>query len=154
RFAIVDRTPGQSVFPVLEAAAKARNERAIYDPETKKQIKSIFQLERIDPNGNNAQAINQQRFELSQRVLKGDFFGFLEIGPDVYEYSTSNSSGKEIPAVNDRTSLRYQSNKPNYGDFFRWAEKVANAAIEQKRFADNPALKKAGLGLADIQQMQ
>src|SRR5262249_26567941 len=87
RFAIVDRTPGEKIFAALEKAAQWRNSTEIFDPETHKQNKPTFGVERIEPSNDTHDAMAQQRFELCQQVLAGKYFGLLEIGPDVYQYS-------------------------------------------------------------------
>jgi ABC-type Na+ efflux pump permease subunit len=144
RFAIVDRSPGEKIFQAIERAAQHRNAVEIYDPETKKQIRPIFTVERIEPSANNSEAVNQQRFELSKQVLDGKCYGFLEIGADVYKYSSTVSAAKQemedfVPSANflsDPARLRYQSKTPQNTAFSRWAEAVVNEAIQQKRWAD------------------
>jgi ABC-2 type transport system permease protein len=146
RFAIVDRSSDHKLFQAIEAAARYRNEHGIYDAETKKQIRPIFTVKRIEPYTNNPEAIKQQRFELSQQVLDGKYFGFLEIGTNVYEYSqNAPSPGESLEALirsssadklSDASRLRYQSKTPQYTAFSRWVEAVVNEAIQQKRWAD------------------
>jgi ABC-2 type transport system permease protein len=130
RFAVIDRTPGQTLFPVLEAAARQRNETQIYDPGTKKQTQPAFSLERVEPSPDTEAAVLQQRYELSERVRKGELFAFLEIGPEVYRVTPPDSG--QTPG-RERTALRYQSNRPTYRDFERWAETVINEAVRDKR---------------------
>jgi ABC-2 type transport system permease protein len=136
RFAVVDRTPGQAIFPALAAAAQKRNQEDIVDPETGAQDKPIFILERIEPSADTPEARDQQRFQLSERVYHNEFFGFLEIGPDVLSFPTSLplSAASEGPRKpNDRVVLRYQSNSPAYSGFYRWAEKVVNEEVHRQR---------------------
>jgi ABC-2 type transport system permease protein len=146
RFAIVDRSPGQKIFQAIETAARHRNDHEIYDPETKKQIRPIFRVERVEPSASNHETVMQQRFELSKQVLDGKYFGFLEIGADVYKYSKNflaPADGMEAlirlsraDLVSDPSRLRYQSKTPQYTAFSRWVEAVINEAIQQKRWAD------------------
>ena len=89
RFAIVDRTPGQELFSAIEAAARKRNEKDIKDPETGKQHSPIFDVKRIEPSADTDEAIAQQRYELSERVHHNEYFGLLEIGPDVFSAAPS-----------------------------------------------------------------
>ena len=97
RFAVIDRTPGQIIFPQLQKDVATYN-ATTFDPETKQQIKSQFILERIDPATDPA-AIDQQRLELSDRIRSGNLFGFLEIGSDVFKplvlAPTSQPQGKK-----------------------------------------------------------
>src|SRR5260370_39894672 len=97
RFAVIDRTAGEHIFAALERAAQRRNATEIFDPETHKQNKPTFVVERIEPSSDTAESMAQQRFELCQQVLAGRYFGLLEIGPDVYQYSPSAA-----PAPSDR----------------------------------------------------
>jgi ABC-2 type transport system permease protein len=136
RFAVVDRTPGQQLFTALAAAAEKRNREAIFDPETGKQDKPVFTLERIEPSADTPEAVNEQRLDLSQRIHHNEFFGLLEIGPDVLSATsflplTAASDAPRKPS--DRVVLRYQSNNPAYFSFYRWAEKVMNEEVHRLR---------------------
>src|SRR5277367_2868858 len=53
RFAVIDRTPGQIIFPRLQKDVATYNATTL-DPKTKQQIKSQFILERIDPAADSA----------------------------------------------------------------------------------------------------
>lgn len=139
RFAIIDRTPGQHLFMALDAAARKRNETDIFDQETGQQNKPLFILERIEPSADSPEQMREQRWELSQRVHRGEIFGFLEIGCDVATYSPELPTGAGLgppPKPSDRIVLRYQSNNPTHGMFYRWAEKVVNAAVHAQRCID------------------
>lgn len=136
RFAVVDRTPGQALFAGLAAAAQKRNEEDIYDPKTGKQDRPMFILERVEPSPDTAEAKDEQRFELSERVYRNEFFGFLEIGPDVLSSTPSLPLTAALgppKSPSDRVVLRYQSNNPGYGAFYRWAEKVINEEVHRQR---------------------
>src|SRR5437016_7410176 len=61
RFAVIDRTSGEHIFAALEKAAQRRNATEIFDPETHKQNKPTFVVERIEPG---SEAVAEQRFEL------------------------------------------------------------------------------------------
>ena len=61
----------------LAAMANAvRGPRLI--PDTCRDVWSAF-----DPSADDPEALAELRYELSERVLRGEYFGFLEIGPDV-----------------------------------------------------------------------
>ncbi|HLJ93555.1 MAG TPA: ABC transporter permease [Gemmataceae bacterium] len=135
RFAIVDRTPGQALFPVIQAAAEQRNREEIFD-RNGKQDEPVFTVERIAPSPDTPEAIDRQRYELSQQIHHNEFYGFLEIGPDVFiPTPTSPRSTATEPGQtpNDRAVLRYQSNNPTYGAFHRWVERVVNQEVERQR---------------------
>jgi ABC-2 type transport system permease protein len=131
KFAVVDRTADKQVTAALQAAAKLRNEVFVYDLETHEQDKPKFELVPIEPSAPDRDAILQQRYDLSQRSQNGEFEGFLDIGPDVYDVARP---GQDRP-INERRELRYQSAKPEAGGFGEWAQGAANEGIEQHRFA-------------------
>ena len=130
-------------FAALEAAAKKRNAEDIFDPDTGQQTKPAFAIERIPPSDGDSDAVNRQRFELSERVMRGELFGFLDIGPGVYDIpdaaavpaDRSNVGG----AASDRFAVRYQSNSPTYDDFRQWAKPIIEHAVQEAR------LQRAGI---------
>lgn len=131
RIAVVDHTLGGIVFPELQAAAERHNKSQIFEKETGKQVQATFELVAIkaveeDPKGND-----QLRFELSERVLNREFFGFLEIGPDVCKLSPPGETDKQ--AEKTRSYLRYQTNHPTYRAFVNWATLELNTIIMKER---------------------
>jgi ABC-2 type transport system permease protein len=131
KLAVVDRTADKQVTAALQAAAKLRNEVFVYDFETHEQDKPKYELVPIEPSAPDHESILKQRYDLSQRSQNGEFEGFLDIGPDVYDVTLP---AKER-STNERRELRYQSAKPEGGGFGEWAQGAANEGIEQHRFA-------------------
>jgi ABC-2 type transport system permease protein len=144
RYAVVDRTEGRRLADFLEKAAVERNKN-LTDPDTGEQTKKPFAIVSIEPSADSQQAMEQQRFDLSQQVQQGEFGGFLEIGADVYAIRKGVSNSEPS---SDQTSIRYQSNKPNDQQFGRWADRVVNEGIQQHRFA------KSGISRAEVQAVQ
>jgi ABC-2 type transport system permease protein len=136
RFAVVDRTAGEQLFPALAAAANTRNSEQIFDPETHEQIKPAFVLDHVSASADAPDAIEQQRFELSERVRRGEIFGFLDIGARVFEFA-SGEGGQAVPNADrakDQAVIRYQSNSPTYDDFQNWARPILEHSIQEARF--------------------
>ncbi|CAN5161935.1 hypothetical protein BH10PLA2_BH10PLA2_26050 [soil metagenome] len=142
KFVVVDRSPGEKLAKSLEAAVLVRNAKEIQDPTTKKQILPEFFVERVAPQSD----VQQQRFELSERVRSKDIFGFLEVGDDVIKPLADGHVGPILGGRRSREAfqernktlpdgnvLRYQSNSPTYDEFFRWAEQVLNQGIWEER---------------------
>ena len=125
-FVVVDRTGGK-LFERVAAVVTVYNESAIKDPETGKQVKPRFLVQAEKPSADTPEAISEQRLELSERVRKGELFGFLEIGPDVL------TAAPEKKKEEERASVRYQSNRPTFEDFARLAEQAVTAAVRQER---------------------
>lgn len=115
-FAIVDRTPGQKVFPLLEQAAAKRNQEIT---EGVKQTRPRFVLTRIDPGSETPEAVAQQRLELSEDVRHEKYWGFVEIGPAATRRRLPGSP--PLPA--DRFYLRYQTNHPTFEEFPSWVQR-------------------------------
>jgi ABC-2 type transport system permease protein len=134
KFAVVDRTPGARLYPVIEKAVQAYNEKTI-DPATHKPIMPRFDVEQTPPSANTPEAIAEQRLELSQQVRKGELFGFLDIEADVLEVE-KYETGKQ------KETIRYQSNRPTNLDFPRLIEKPLQSAIQDLR------MEKAHLGVS------
>ncbi len=148
-FAIIDRTPGEAIYAALEKAAESRNQFEIFDPETNKQVKPSFKLESIPPSVPDPEAMQEQRFELSQQVQAGKYFGFLEIGADVYQVKadsvpdTDRDESRRLMAAiygddhhSDPERIRYQTKMPQDSSFSLWAEKVINEVVQEKRWAE------------------
>src|SRR5436190_5617142 len=124
-FAVIDRTSGQRVYPLLEDAVAKRNKSGTLDKSTGRQIEPRFVLEKIDPVA--PQQALEQRYELAKRVREGKLFGFLEIGRDTLAITPSREAdARELP---DEQVVRYQSNTPTYSEF----RKLATDAIHQAR---------------------
>jgi len=149
RFAIIDQSPGGEIFTALEKAAERRNQFEIFDPETNKQVKPTFKLERIEPSSAETDAMQQQRFDLSQEVQAGKYYGFLEIGAEVYRVNADtmpvtdqDESRRLMEAIygsdqhSDPERIRYQSKMPQDSSFSLWAEKIINEAVQEKRWAE------------------
>jgi ABC-2 type transport system permease protein len=162
RFAVVDRTPDAKVFADMQAAAGVRNDKLIHDPATGEKVKSRYLLESVTPSEWTAAAIDQQRLELSERVRKGEFWGFVEIGPDncmpprtgsavpsfgEMPWGKNEARGNPVDPTTQRVYLRYQTDHPTALGFPRWLEAVAANAIFNAR------LHAARLSAQDIQRL-
>ena len=110
-FAVVDRTPGAQLVAEVRKIAEQHN-----DPP--------FKIEPVTPS----EASDEQRADLSERVRKGELFGFLDIGPDVLEPTTDDSGG-------DRRQIRYQSNSPANQAFPHLMQAKLVPEIQKRRFA-------------------
>src|SRR5437762_10961275 len=52
RFAIVDRSPGQQYYSVIEAAARQRKQARLQEADAALQATADFALERVEPSEN------------------------------------------------------------------------------------------------------
>jgi ABC-2 type transport system permease protein len=125
--AVVDLTPGGKIFPFLKEAADLHNRTDIYDPQTGKQTQAVFDLQPVTPASDTTEAVEQLRYDLSEKVLREQLFGFVEIGPDVCKLSIFGRKPADQAASPAGAYLRYQTNHPTYQKFPIWA----NLAIVQ-----------------------
>jgi ABC-2 type transport system permease protein len=140
RFAIVDLTPGEKIYPWVKRAADRRNKTGIYDKQTGRQVQAMFDLVEIKPGSDDPAVIDQLRFDLSERVLHGELFGFVEIGPTVAKASPKGDAELKKPAAESGVYIRYQTNHPTYQSFPNWASQVINMAIQFVRSTDAVAV--------------
>ena len=137
-YAVVDRTPGAAVAPVIESAVKQRNEDQVFDPKTRAQTSPKFLVEVVPPSEPTPEAMARQRFELSERVRKKELNGVLEVGPDALETPKGalpalDARGRWLKPPDDRAAIRYQTDRPLVDDFAEWANTVVSNAAQQHR---------------------
>ena len=121
-FAIVDRTPGARLYRALEKTIESYN-KTIIDPVTQKPLLPRFELQQVPASADTPEAIAAQRLDLSERVQRGELFGFLDIGADVLKPSQGKTGEQE-------RDIRYQSNSPTNREFPRLVEKPLLLAIQ------------------------
>lgn len=149
RFAVVDRTPGEKLYPLIAAAVQKRNAADRLDSDAEKQPRAVFAVEAIAPSADTPDAVLRQRYDLSEQVREGKLAGFLEIGRDVIAVPAAPADGASPPggALSDSVIVRYQSNSLSADAFPRWVERVVNEATGAQRCAA------AGLDMAQIQPL-
>jgi ABC-type Na+ efflux pump permease subunit len=137
RFVVLDRTAGASFVPLLQAAVATYNEKATV--EGGKQIKPHFWLDTVAA-AEAPTTVEELREQLSLRVKKGELYGFVEVGPDVFQ---PRSEG----ATNESSALRYQSNRPPPREWEQLVEQVVTRAVQEER------CRKANLKYPDVQNV-
>lgn len=133
KFAVIDRTGGQ-LAAALQTAAGFYNEYRTVDPETKARTAPRVALEVIPPGSDSPEAVEGQRYELSQRVERDDLDGVIEIGKNVFAVRGDPYRSKD--AVPDDAAIRFQAKRPTQRPFMAWAEQAINAAVQAGRFRD------------------
>jgi len=121
KFAVVDRTPGEKVFGVLETGLERRNAEDTKDKKTGEQTSPTFSLEKVAPaDWNDLKAVDEQRMALSERVQRGDLTGFIEAGPESFQQMdvlsqvasglfTPPKKVKDADLARDPKAIRYQT---------------------------------------------
>jgi ABC-2 type transport system permease protein len=119
KYVLVDRT-GRKLAKRVQAGIDEYNRSKTTDPQTHRQVKPHFVVVEEPPSAATPEAINQQRYELSERVRKGQIVGFLEILP--------GQAPAAAPVI-----LRYQSNRPATEGFPRLAESLLAEDLRQEQ---------------------
>jgi ABC-2 type transport system permease protein len=139
KFAVIDRTPGAGMFATLERAVQEHNQTAIFDKEDNgKQIEPKFVLEAVEPAASGDPELRQQ-YELAQRVRRGDLFGFVEIGADVFNVKASPSpttDTEDQPKQPPEELVRYHTATPTYLDFRQLVEAAVNREVRTRKLID------------------
>ncbi len=140
---VLDRTPNQAMYKVIQAAANLRNEQQIFDSKTRSQTKPRFEFELASP----AENLDTQRLELSNRIRKGDIFAVVEVGPDVLTPKTraapttaptETDAYAMIESINDPDSLvYYTSNRPTYTELREFVQKSIQPRIVSARLGQS-----------------
>lgn len=139
-FAVVDRT--HALRAALEEANARRTATEIKDPSTGLVNAPIYALLFVEPSADDPDAIAKQRLELSRRHQQGEFEGFLEIGPDVFALAPRTGP------PDDRTSIRFQTEKEMERMFANWAWRAVNDAVQMRRF------ERRNIGPEVVQEVQ
>jgi ABC-2 type transport system permease protein len=142
-FAVIDRSPDQLIYPELKKVAEVQNQ-LVAEPGKIKAKMAPFHLEQATVAADTN--LPQLRYELSERVRNGELDGFLEIGPEVLQpppltvafkalmrrEEDDETQGEDMTAL-EPYALRYQTNRPSYLDFPKWAEKIVSSTVQGQR---------------------
>jgi ABC-2 type transport system permease protein len=127
-FVVVNHGAPEDLIETILARAQNYNDTQITDPSTGKQIKPRFQIDRVDKAAGPAEAIDVQRFELSEQVRSGILVGFLEI----IAAKDENRSSSDARATAPPFVIRYATNRPTYMDFPKFVESVVSEAVRTR----------------------
>jgi ABC-2 type transport system permease protein len=125
---IVVLDPPGGLLAALQQAATARNEKEIHDHGTGAQNEPRYVLE-AGPAG---PPTDELKLELSDRVRRGELYGFLEI------------SGKTDPAATPE--IRFFAESSPLSDMRRWLERTLNNIVRTRR------LEAAGIDAATVER--
>jgi ABC-2 type transport system permease protein len=128
-----DKPPPSLVERIIKVAAERREATEHRDSDNGLRKEAPFFVERVEPSADSPEAIDAQRVALSERVLKGELTGFLEIGPDVYRNPGPEAGKTSVDQSDEHAPLRYQTNDPLHDAFPRWVKQVVNDAVRDWR---------------------
>jgi ABC-2 type transport system permease protein len=144
RFAVIDRTPKEAVFPALQKAAEQHNEALPRDAGGS-PTRPAFLFDRVPPSPDAPEAMARQRLEQSDRVRAGELAGVVEIGADV-----AWLPGDPGDPAGERAAVRYQAHGDLTPEFSTWlAAAVSDAAEELRCVRITPQLS-----VAEVRKVQ
>jgi ABC-2 type transport system permease protein len=108
---------------MLLKAVEERNKAAVYDEETGKKIQPAYILDIIQPDERDP---GRQRLELSDRIRRGEFHAFLEIGPNVLHPQGEESTFR----------IKYHAKNAAVDNIRNWLNNTINPYLRTVRLAD------------------
>ena len=116
------------LLPRLQQAAEARNRLEVIDRKTGRQVEPRFVISAAPA----PVLTDAQRFELSQRIRKGELHAFAEIDPTVFEPAALPGS----KPVAERSRVRLHLIAAPTGGLARWFIRATNQAVQIERLRD------------------
>jgi ABC-2 type transport system permease protein len=126
--AVLDQSPKGQIGQAIEKAFEAYNKHAIYDPDTGKQTLPRYQIELVTLPDHSAETLARERSALEARMRQGKLLGFLEIGQDVMETSSSPTE-----ALAAHRSVIFETNRVAGLEFRKQIEAIINEAVQSER---------------------
>ncbi len=136
KIAVVDRTPGGKIAPILQTAVEKRNAEDSVNKKTGERSSPEFKLDIVQPSSADVASMEAQRVELSKRVKDHEIIGFLEIGPEANNQRATltailgaigkpkaGAKEEKVDDGDDPALCRFQTVPTNSGavDFYRWS---------------------------------
>jgi ABC-2 type transport system permease protein len=136
-YAVIDRTGG-AMLRVIKKMVAAHNSEA----KTKGRPPFVLKDTFTDTGASEVEAL---RLTLSERVRKGQLFGFLEIGKDVAKAPPPDPKSTE--KKDDDLVIRYQTNRPTQQEFSQKAAREITMDLNRQR------LERAGLEDPNVEKL-
>lgn len=130
--AVLDRSG--ALFEPLQRAAQQRNKEAIFAPDTGRQIRPRYLLQRadfdtIDPSP-------EQLAEQCRKVRSGELFALVVIGPNVRHADPVTAPDGKVMGFKTADSVDVYSDATSFDEFNGWLRGTVNVLIRDARFAD------------------
>jgi ABC-2 type transport system permease protein len=140
-FVLLKHRGTDAIVADLQQEIKSHNEKDVLG-SSGQQIKPRFIIDQVQQAAGNADALGQQRFQLSEQVRRGDLVGFMEIIPngDLPAYLKDKDKDKDKDQSKVPVLIRYQTNQPTYKEFSIFvkdtlAKKVRNQLREENKLS-------------------
>lgn len=146
RYAIIDRSPDEKVGKELQKIVGVMQTAQVKNAELRSVIGAKTTFDLIPP-ATGADAVAKQRYELSQKIDKGEYEALIEIGEHVPEMRLANFFA-DPAAIADDSAVRYQAKNPAAMQFRRVVELLLNQVVQMERYQEK------GVPLTTILQVQ
>lgn len=130
QIAVLDQSG--ALLEAIQEATQTRNKVATLDPTTGKQIAPEYRIESVPSES----VTDELRLNLSDRVRRGELYGFVEIPANVLE---SPTDGKP-------TTVSFYAENTTLSDEKRWFEGMFSELVQSRR------LRSAGIDPAVVAQ--
>jgi ABC-2 type transport system permease protein len=146
KFVLVHHGRSMELVNFIRAKVEEYNQKEIFHPVTKKQVKPRFVVDKVLQAAPSQEALELQRYELSEDIRAGRLLGFLEIIPSAAKVWPAKKD-EPAPPNHVQVFLRYQSNRPTFVDFSRFVE------IEVTKKVQSTLAQKDGLNESKTQAL-
>jgi ABC-2 type transport system permease protein len=153
KYAVIDLTKGQKLLAFLQLAEKRVKEAREKDPKNTDLANFKVEFIAFPPPADKAE-LPALRYEISQKIEKGELEALIEIGPDVFEVPREHLEvgpggivrpDSETP---EEFAVRYQAKNVGALQFRGTLERILNEALRFDR------LVRGGASLKAIQDAQ
>ena len=124
RVALLDRTGKLAAY--VADAAERKNKTDTIEPRTGMQTSPRYIVEAVEPGAD----ANEQRLALSDRIRRGDLFGFIELSPDALHPPERRGNEPE------KALASFYSNSGKLDRAGAWLDGVVNDALRTARLAE------------------
>ena len=145
RCAVIDRTPGEVLLPMLRAAADRYNAAEAVDPQTHKRLKPPFQFDRVAPP-DDAASLDATRLAAADEIQSGRAVACLEIGPDALKPASTQpaaaaqAAARQSATEDDESKIFYSTNRPTYADLRDFIQQTLQTRVTAARLGQSPEL--------------
>jgi len=116
KFAVIDHTAEGKLFTVLEMVAKTVKEEREKNPTNADLASFKIDFVSFPPRASSGEQLAEQRYEISQKIEKGELEGLIEIGADVFavppdDLLETGPGGRRpnVDKISDQAAVRYQA---------------------------------------------
>lgn len=117
-FVVIDNTPGEIALQELRKLVDERNASVT---RSGAQLEPKFRIETAQASAD----LTQQRFDLSERIRRGELIAFVEIGGNI---TTGPADGSK-----DENLIRWQTNSPTWFGVRQMVHRAVNLAARKQR---------------------